>query len=285
MMIQMTGHSFRDNRKENKKKITFLYKLGLLIGALVILSSCLKKNQPLKIAIIDTGFCPSKIELPKNIKVQPKAKMPIGVEDYCAQFDLTNRRFHGHQVLSTIIDRLKIQKDIEIYPIVVFDNQGKQSPHYWEKALKFVVKNKIDFVVSAAGAEVKDRKHRLLPKEPFFFMASGQRSIGIEMTTRLFPQGYKSEKSLLIGSYHPPILEGDDQNLYNKTLLYQSKIDYYFPHDQKIQGLQGSSLAVSLAFPKALNLCEKELNDLKSCLSKLRKSLKFSNHKEVGFTF
>ncbi|MDC1175087.1 hypothetical protein OAT67_06815 [Bacteriovoracaceae bacterium] len=285
MMIQMTGHSSQEIKK--LIRAPFFGAFFLISLLCLILSSCHQSKKPLKIAFIDTGFCPDLIETKKNITIHKTREFAGHNGLYCENFKKTNRRFHGHLVLENFLKHLKVKDQISVFPLVVFDNSGKQSAFAWRNALHFIQENNMDLMISASGLKINkgDSKSLALPEDLTVLVASGQRGIDINDKDNLFPQSDPSKQLLLIGSYFPPILKGDHHNLFKKTLLYQSKIDYYFPDSIGKRNLAGSSYAVSVAAAKALNLCLIELNDLKNCLSKHKKALSFANSPTQAFTY
>lgn len=172
---------------------------------------------------------------------------------------LNSPRFHGQKVIETFLSRLDKKIPVIVSPLVVFNSRGDQNKEAWMKALSYIEKNRIQFVLSASSLPTKENLSPGL--QGIWFVAAGRAERGISKETSLFPQLLAPLENLfLIGDY----FEGKkgQSDLYDQALLYQQHIDYYFPagHGR----FTGSSRAAALAACLALNLCAKQIKSAKS---------------------
>ena len=177
-------------------------------------------------------------------------------------FNENDPRFHGHLVLKEFLKFFqgnpKIKGDVHLYPLIVFNKRGDQQSEYWKKAIDWVKKNNISFVFTASGFITNQIVSPELPA--VWFVPSGRVTPQISKTQNLFPQNLAPKNNLfLIGDYYDGTMI-----LYDQGLLYQDKIDYYFPADLK--GFKGTSRTVAEASARALNSCEVE--KMRECLAK-----------------
>lgn len=254
---QSTDHSLSKLHKKLISKILIL--LVLFIGPAFILKTQLLHAE-IKIAIVDTGFCPERIS--SKFKIESSLDLTKSVKFNCDKMDTTQARFHGQLVLEEFLKFYDNKKNkLHLYPLIVYDNSGEQKKEYWLAAIDWIKKNKIDVVLSASGLITEEKIMKDLPS--LWFVPSGRVSPKIKEHTGLFPQNLAPKENLfLVGDYH----DGKTK-LYDQSLLYQDKIDYYFPSGEGI--FNGTSRAVSEALARALNLCP--IKDMRSCLSKLSK--------------
>lgn len=228
--------------------------------------------SPIKVGIIDTGFCLG--DKPKAVKIidpyQAAGKILINP----CQLSKEHPRLHGQLVLEHFLAVLGNQVEVEIYPIVVFDDRGKQKLEFWKKA--FQKAQNLDVLLIASGFPYYKRLSGL-PKLPTLaFAASGTREGGIKKNTSLYPQELAPHKDLLlIGAYSPSIRKNDA--MVDSRRMYPDKIDYYFPSVNGKELLTGSSRAVAEALGKALRDCP--LKSMKSCLKSRVKLIKVLNLK------
>ena len=246
-------------------KTSLFYKLALFGPVLFFFCFGTTSLASIKIALIDTGFCPNQI---KNslVKINDVIDLADGTKLDCTgkSFDKTNPRFHGHLVLEEFLKfyqpKIKNGEDVILYPIIVFDQHGDQKKEYWKKAINWVSQNQIIFVITAAGFLSDDKLVKDLPG--IWFVPSGRITPQIKFSQKLFPQNLAPLENLfIIGDFYdgkPP--------LYDQGLLYQDKIDYYFPSN--MNGFKGTSRAVAEASAKAISLCEAK--NLRECLKKRR---------------
>lgn len=220
-------------------------------------------SSRLKIAVIDTGFCPDK---KSSVVIHPVVDLTDSVKMNCKKVDLSSPRLHGQKVLNEFL-KFSINKNLEIFPVIIFDSKGDQNKIYWAKAIKWVRENKIDVVLTAAGfiVEHSDVLKTLPASLPsLWFVPSGRLSPGVKESTILYPQELAPAKNLfLIGDYYD-----GKMILFDEGLLYKGKIDYYFPSGKG--AFTGTSRAVAEACATALKLCS-DLGDMRGCLLKKKK--------------
>lgn len=245
----------------------------LLYGAALNLALIICNNAfaEINIAIIDTGFCPEKIKLSnKQIKISAVLDLTDSVKLDCQslKFDKSSPRFHGQLVLEEFLKFFNDKNlSIKLHPLIVFNSRGDQKSEYWIKAIEWVKKNKMDMVVSAAGLIVQGTDKipaSILPA--VWFIPSGRTTPQIKKEAKLFPQCLAPQKNLfLIGDYYD-----GRQVLYDQGLLYQDKIDYYFPSGTK--QFSGTSRAVAEASARAISLCPlTSRTSMRECLKKKSK--------------
>lgn len=217
------------------------------------------------VAILDTGFCPDKIQAKKNIQIEKVIDLTNSIkENYCKNFQAHLPRFHGHLVLQSFINLIvDPAQQIIISPMIIFDHKGKQTEKYWQQVLA----KKYDLVLSAAGMVTKGKFTEDLRGE--WFVAVPHTGHGIKHDTVVFPVSLAPLHNLfVIGSF----IEGETK-LFEKGQLYRDKIDYFF--SSGTGDLRGTSRAVTEAAARAINLCGDQIkNNLRECLRK--KSLNVS---------
>jgi hypothetical protein len=249
--------------------------LGLFIFySISALANDKDQNRVLRIAVFDTPFCPTLIKNnnPKIIVLQPFST-DKALEKSCPK-NIHGR--HGLKVINRLIKVIpKLDFKVEIHPIIIFSQQGIQSPQSWKDALLRVKEKKIHVLLLAVGLPLKNSKQASLLGNINInaFMASGQSSGRIRKNTIVWPQSQKDQKkSLIIGSYNPPTIDSPTDYLEDKTLLHVSKIHYFFSGGDSHARLSGSSRAVTTAFGKALSICplihfiDSNMAGLKFCL-------------------
>lgn len=226
--------------------------LGLLLGLFLFSSSLFAKvDGKLHIAIIDTGFCN------KSTMVQRPIDLTNSVQLNCKKLDRRDRRFHGHFVLEKFLDHNR-RKDLIISPLIVFDKDGIQKEEYWLKAIEWIRKNKVDIVLTASGLKVEKS---LGPLSTLTVAASGQVSGKIRRFHKLWPQSFKSENLILIGS----LIREDKNTVYtDHLLLNKERIDYFIEEES-------SSKAVAIGLAKALNKCKED--QIRKCFESRSKTL------------
>ncbi len=254
---QSTDHSLSKLRKKLLSKISIL--LALFLGS-VLFSNSQILHAEIKIAIIDTGFCSNKIS--SIIKIEPAKDFTNSVKLECNKIDTHQARFHGQLVLEEFLKFYEHKKaKLHIYPLIAFDNRGEQKKEYWLGAIDWIKKNIIDVVLSASGLITDEKIMEELPA--LWFVPSGRVNPQVKGTTVLFPQSLAPKENLfLIGDYYD-----GKRPLYDQSLLYQDKIDYYFPSGSG--HFNGTSRAVAEGLARALNLCP--IKNMRSCLLKLSK--------------
>lgn len=247
--------------------------LFLIIGIAALFTSTAFCAE-IKIAIVDTGFCPKNIK--QRIIIEEVRDFTKSVILDCSTQTKQNARFHGQHVLEEFIAPLDLKKlSIHLFPLIVFDKFGQQKKEYWLKAIDWIKKNKIDFVLTASGLITETKIVKELPG--IWFAPSGRLAPGIKEKTALFPQNLAPLENLfLIGDFY----EGQEI-LYDQALLYQDKIDYYF--SSGIKEFQGTSRAVAVGAAWALNLCP--IKNMRACLKKKRKEKKDLVSQKVFYSY
>jgi hypothetical protein len=260
---------FTSNLLAIQTKINFLIKLAFFGPALFLLFQNYTYAQAsLRIAFVDTGFCSNKIKIDKSkiekIKIESVVDLTESVKLDClnSSLDIHSARFHGQLVIEEFLKYFGQQnKIVHLYPLIVFNSKGEQKAEYWLKAIEWIKKNKIDVVVTAAGLITNDKLVSELPA--IWFVSSGRVTPQIKKESGLFPQNLAPQNNLfIIGDFYD-----GRQVLYDQGLLFQDKIDYYFPSGA--HGFVGTSRAVAEASARALNSCP--LTIMKECLKKMSK--------------
>lgn len=225
----------------------------LLFGAaLFIFSIQSHAEAALKIAVLDTGFCNSKVEIKsKKHIVEPVKDMTSSKVFDCSKLtenELENSgRFHGQKVLNEFLSYLSKDLEVTIYPLIIYDQTGTQTKEAWLKSIVFITENKIEMVLTASGFINSPKLVNELPS--IWFVPSGRLERMIDKETVLFPQSLAPKPNLfVIGDY----FDGKS-NFYDQALIYQEQIDYYFPSGKK--KFTGTSRAVAHAMAVALNHC------------------------------
>ncbi len=244
---------------------------SVFLLALFFIPSLFAAN--LRVGIIDTGFCGKQYK-----DVFNATKEDLG--NTCS-LKRNHPRLHGQLVLEEFLKHAP--KSVEIFPIIVFNKKGEQRLTYWEAALDYSKKKKLDVLLIAAGYPTSKKikfPKLIIPS----FVSSGTREGGIQAKTFLYPQELKSsDKIFLIGSYSPSKNTKFNDAMVDSRRMYPKRIDYYFSGDSKDNHLSGSSKAVATALGKALRSCE--LTKLRSCLKKSKRFIKVINFNKPIPTF
>lgn len=247
--------------------------MGAVFLLFLVLSTT--ANATLKLAVIDTGFCPAQIKTTsKKHKILPVSDLTGATAINCKKLTQkrieSSPRFHGQKVLKEFIKHLPKDISVSIKPLVVYNAKGDQTESAWRKAIAYVEKEKIDLVLTASGFIYNEKLVQELPA--IWFVPSGRAERGLDAKTVLFPQSLAPKPNIfVIGDY----FDGG-QVIYDQALLYQEQIDYYFPSGK---GFSGTSRAVAEAAAKALKRCflPKDIiaaHSLRLCLLKHEKLLK-----------
>lgn len=248
--------------------------LGSVFFFLLLILFPFNLSAQIKIAIIDTGFCPTTTK--KAVIHETKdmtGKVTLVCQNYSLKELAESPRFHGQKVMDSFLSFLLRDQNIEIYPLIVFDETGVQTKEAWLKALDFISNEKIDYVLAASSFPSDESLATEL--NGIWFVAAGRAEHGLKKSSKLFPQSLAPKPNLLlIGDY----LEGKSskEHLYDQNLLYADVIDYYFPSGSGT--FTGTSRAVSTALARALNICgasKQDSKSLRNCLKK--KSVKFKD--------
>lgn len=226
------------------------------------------------LAILDTGFCPQKLNTTnESIIITEVKNFAGGFETPCQRKTLLGRRYHGHYVLEQFLSSLKTKQKIVIHPMIIFNQKGNQQLSYWKRALREIKELNIDYVLAAAGFPLKeDSKVPALPKRPLFFLAAGKVGPGISEKAILFPQNNSSLPNvLLIGNYYPPT-KNDSRKILDSSMLNLKKTHYFFSGGTIDDQVRGTSRATAIALGRALSLCPHNKSGILSCLDKKAKS-------------
>ena len=253
------------------------------------------KAESLKLAVIDTGFCPYQLEAEiKNLNLPIRVERPkdltksldesvqqklVFCRENFGKLDLELNRYHGQKVVSEFLSHLKVKRDITIIPLIVFDYKGQQTKDAWMQALKIVGEKKVDIVLAASSFLNPDAdfKEHLL-SDAVWFVASGQINPFVSKKSTLFPQILApKEKLILIGDYFD-----DSFVIFNQSLMYPDVTDYFFSN--KGSRFKGSSRSVAIALARALEICP-QLVQMKSCLASKQQKLTDEILKKDFFTF
>lgn len=255
--------------------------IGLLFFFSLLFFSPTNFAQSLSVAIIDTGFCIEKLNHSSNIKLQTPHDTTHSVKIDCNKIEARNRRFHGHYVLKEFIQFLGKEVKVKIYPIIIFDNQAKQSIEYWQKATAFIKEQSIDLIISAAGLPDQNASKKSWPSV-LTFLSSGRLGIGIDKDTKLYPQELSHTMSsiILVGSYYPESSKNLNDQYFDKNLLYQNQLKLLQSDGKPNANINGSSRAVAEAAGKFLSQCSKNL-DLE-CLKKNIKRINLYDSKLIN---
>jgi len=246
--------------------------LGLLLGLSIV------HARELRVAIFDTGFCIDQLPRHRAIRIKPIIDHAgdFSKARHCQKMDRKNRHLHGHWVLKNFIENYRGKQKVVLTPHIIFNRHGQQFWQYWHKALQ----SKIDILILAVGFPISKTNSTPLPA--ITFAASGGWGGAVKAGQKFWPMDLNDKKLILIG--------GDLENelglapLYDKKLLYQNKISYYFSGGNSKTPLRGSSRAVGIAAGRALGLCF-ELKSLQQCLHKKRKKYPFYLRKRPAYSF
>lgn len=235
----------------------------------------------IKIAIIDAFFCQG-IKTPSNVTINPakdftKEKAPYGKT--CTQ----DRKFHGHQVLTTFLKNLKSTNLIEITPYKVFLKNGEQNNEALAASLKDIKKQRMNLTIMAIGFLKADGLPTKLPT--LTFAANGATGNGVRNDSKLWPQELTSENLILISHYFPSVTSSKlaQKGHFDPSSLYLNKTNYFVQNPPHEQEFNGSSYAVSVAAAKVVNFCF-PLKNLKNCLNDYTRPLTIlSTHSDKNY--
>ncbi len=278
--------------------ITINFKRGSVLLTLFILalspslwgkSTRSSPSLPVKMAIFDTGFCPGQIpSLHPFIKIHPVFDATSSVHYDCQKIDLKNRRYHGHLVLKRILNQLQPNSRLEIFPVILFNQQGKQRLSYWQKGIAYALQKNVHLIASATGYPLKPQEKEAPTRWPslgqsFYFLSSGRKGVGLPQNTQLYPQEkHDQKKVILVGPLYPPLNSQNSSKgwLFDPALLYQKKIDYFATTGQAGDLLRGSSRALAEFTRFSLKNCLKIFvkksaeDELRRCLAPVLLSVK-----------
>lgn len=208
----------------------------------------------LKLAIIDTGFCPQH-QLSSIFKSSTVFDATGELSNLKCDIDyLKYPRFHGEKVLDIINKQLKVKESIDLYLISVFDRRGKQNIKSWLNAIDYINEKKIDLIVSAVGLIVNSKE--LVPDltgRAIWIVSAARISPGIKRDSIVYPQmKADSPNIILVGDYIDQFKT--DYGLINNKFIKVFEKDG--PEISENQNhLSGTSYSVAKFFTKYLNKC------------------------------
>lgn len=263
-------------------------------------------STEIRVAIIDAFFCP-KAFYKKHypfIKVVFLSKESESTQN-CSSENLNSPALHGHHVLENIFGNFStksMENKITVYLGTVFNRIGLQHTPFWKSHIKKVNQLKPHFTVLAVGY-FKDNQLDSYKFNHPLLLASGNVGRGIDKTTEVFPHKNKLDNYFLIGSainsaQNSTILGTKSPQkglkgkpmLWDSTLLYENKIDYFLPHEGTRNQLRYSSFSVASFANKILKKCssfkkEPSTATLKKCIKSLETQIIFhSPNKSSGKT-
>ncbi len=227
----------------HQHKIIFkLIYTGVIVVSL--LYSFFAFAAPLKVFIVDTGFC---------LKESKNLKMPIDLtlslkKANCASTNLNDKRNHGQLVLNELTKSDGIKNSI-IFPYIVFDKFGVSKKAYWDKLLDEIKKNKPDVVMTAVGL-INERIEINKKSLPIWVLATPRISPVIKKTDKIYPQVFHEEENvLLVGSIN-------DRGEIDSGEFYHQDLDFKLKSDSG--EFIGASLLVGKLMGKKLKECRKD---------------------------
>jgi hypothetical protein len=231
---------------------------------LISTSSNLSAN--IKIAFIDTGFCPDHADY-KAVHILKYYDATNSLKKLnCPAEYLNYHRFHGENVIKVFLDGIDPSIIVELQPIIVFDQSGKQKKSYWENAFKFLSKFKPDVIISASGLIGDKLIYPNDLKDSVWFLSAPRISPEIKMNDEIYPQFFYDKKNVfLVGSK----LSG---GIVDPGMLYQKAISFYANDPEK--GFNGTSYAVANISSYVISTCKDRLNNLLSCVTEKKSSKK-----------
>ncbi len=235
--------------------------------------------SPLKIAILDTGFCLDKLSPSKNITIHKSIDLTKSNNFKCSTLKRSDRRLHGNWVLTQFLKEIKNKAPIEITPFIVFDKNAKQDSKSWIEAFKRQEEFNL-FIIAAGIREIK-KLESVIIKTPIF-VAGATIGRGISYKTILWPQNqFKNPFVYTIGSYSEPVDELPARPDY--TLINPSQMKFFFSAGSAKTSFNGSSLATATAAARSVNHCYKSFikkKGLEDCLKANSKTINILNDTE-----
>ncbi len=216
--------------------------LILIITNIQLIEASPKEASIIKIAILDTGFCPNNLSPHPKIKI---LKPHFSMREFAIECDKPNysqRRLHGHKVLDVFINNYKGTQLIEILPIVVFDQNGVSLIKYWQDAMPKLIELKINEALSATGVPLQVKSRVSLPKTIHFTLASGRIEPNIKNMVALFPQDYLPKKQVtIVGSQ----IKFAESSLKDPKTYNPKNVDVWID-EAPDENFKGSSRAVAI---------------------------------------
>jgi len=251
------------------------------IWRVVLLLAFSQLSYAISVGIFDTGFCSQQIKkLSKNVKIVNTIDLTNSVSLDCDK-DQRTGRLHGQKVLKTFLEVLNKDIKVVVHPFIIFDDKGKQSLAYWEKAFSKDITKKLDILIFAAGYPVTQDVNIKINTNSPIFVSQGKYGRGISKTQKLWPQQLHAKISniLIIGAHYPKTQY--DKGYPEKRALYLKEAKYYFPDRGADINFTGSSYSVAYASARAINLCYQNENGILSCLKGKSKKLDWDYPLEV----
>lgn len=235
--------------------------------------------SPLKIAILDTGFCLEKLTPSKNITLRESIDLTKSNNFDCNNLSKENRRLHGNWVLNQFLKEIKTTEPIEISPFIVFNKNAKQESTSWLEAFK--KQEDFHLFIIAAGIRDVERLNPIEIKTPLF-VAGATIGRGIGYKTVLWPQNqFKNPLVFTIGSYS--MANEDLPARPDYTLINPSQMKFFLSAGDMKSSFNGSSMATATAAARSVNYCYKSFltkKGVESCLKKSSKSIDIFNDTE-----
>lgn len=222
------------------------------VATLLFYSLCASAST-VKVAVIDTGFCFEEKVSPL-ITIHPEFDASLKAKGYC-KF-ASARRLHGQKVLRELLRGLKNSQDmIELFPIVVFDNDGYASIEAFSRAIERSKTIGVDYLLLSVALALEGNVNPFPPLPVPTFVAAGRAERLIDQRTILWPHHWDDPQMFLVG--------GLTHGKRDHRALYSQKTDLYFEGS--------SSLANAHALAKAITSCASVKQNLKKCLGSLSK--------------
>jgi len=260
-------------KRENK-----VYLRGGILSLLLFFSLPLIAS-PLKIAVLDTGFCPDKLSYSKNITFKESIDLTKSNHFDCKKLKNENRRLHGNWVLERFLKELPSGHEIEITPFIIFDKHAKQNEAYWSRA--FSKQNDYHLFIIAAGIKSTPQLENIKISIPIV-VAGATLGRGIQYKSILWPQSqFKLPNVFTIGSYTPK--DSDLPARPDYTLINPTQMKFFFEGGGANDSFKGTSRACAIASAKAIHHCYQELKKrepLATCLDKVKKKIEIFNDNE-----
>jgi hypothetical protein len=236
-----------------------------LLFCLLFVIFCSNINaHEFKVAIFDTGFCRFQKKTTSLIEVEPTWDL---FKDKFVNYDCTEKllespKFHGEKVLQNLLKRISTKNKIHFYPIVIFDESGKQSASLWIKANEYLKKHPMDLVVSAIGYPLKQDENnqlvlKILPRilESVWIVSAPRIGPGLNKDDNVYPQYLNPIENLFMAGDYFAGFKKDE------ALLYVEDIDFY-EEDNPIlsEHFNGTSYTVGIVAAKIINTCSNQKN-------------------------
>ncbi|WP_290730011.1 hypothetical protein [Halobacteriovorax sp. JY17] len=261
-----------------KKEINLKLKIQGGLLSLLFLSP-LTHSAPLKIAILDTGFCSESLSFPKNIKIHPSVDLTRSNNFKCNDLKETDRRLHGNWVLKQFLSTLKVKEEVEVFPLIIFDRNAHQQIDSWKKA--FTNQENYHLYIIAAGMRRTKELASIEIKTPLF-VAGATIGRGIGYKTLLWPQNqYKNPNVFTVGNFSKANKDLPARPDY--TLINSTQMKYFFSGGGDSDFFKGTSRATATAAARAINLCYSKFlkkNGIQTCLKENSKEVEIFNDKE-----